>query len=120
MMHTHGTGKFSQDLVHYLPPIPSTFTTIKILKLCTILLCSMQHILIQKIKNSLLTNKKPAMKVTIATNHQYIFSPAIIYSFLITSFSRIQQFLRYQVINTTKPQFHHVSQVGVFAIKPAK
>ncbi len=52
MVPIHGTGKFFQHLRYYLPPIPTTCTTIKILKLCTILLCSTQHFLIQKIKKS--------------------------------------------------------------------
>ncbi len=56
MVPAHGTGKFCQYLGHYLPPKPSTFTRIKILILCTILLCSVHHILIQKeTKNSILT-----------------------------------------------------------------
>ncbi len=50
MVCIYGTGKFFQYLRHYLLPIPSTFTRIEILILCTILLCSVQHILIQKIK----------------------------------------------------------------------
>ncbi len=48
MVPVHGTGKFFQYLGHHLPPIPSTITRIKFLILCTILLCSAQHILIQK------------------------------------------------------------------------
>ncbi len=46
---------FFQYLGHHLPPIPSTITRIKILILCTTLLCSMQHILIKKTQNHILT-----------------------------------------------------------------
>ncbi len=55
MVSIHGTGKFFQYLGHHLPPIPFTITRIEIWILCTILLCSAQHILIQKTKKSLLT-----------------------------------------------------------------
>ncbi len=50
-----GQENLFKYLGHYLPPIPATFTAIKILKLCTILLCSTQHFLIQN-KNA--THKK--------------------------------------------------------------
>ncbi len=44
--------KIFQHLGHHLPLIPSTITRIKILILYTILLCSTQHMLIQKTKKS--------------------------------------------------------------------
>ncbi len=52
MVLIHGTKFYFHNLRHHLPLIPSTITTTKILKLCTILLCSAQHILIQKSKKS--------------------------------------------------------------------
>ncbi len=50
-----GQEKFFEYLRHHLQPIPSTITTIKILIICAILLCSVQHILIKKNKNHILT-----------------------------------------------------------------
>ncbi len=55
MVPIHGTGFFFQYLGHHLPPIPSTITRTKILILYTILLHSMQYILIQKTHKSHLT-----------------------------------------------------------------
>ncbi len=73
MVPVHGTGNFFQYLGYHLPPIPFTITRIKIFILCTILLCSVQHILIQITKNHILTfnRQKLATNITIASNHQF-------------------------------------------------
>ncbi len=113
-----GQEKFFEYLRHHLQPIPSTITTIKILIICAILLCSVQHILIKKTKITFwpLTNKKLATNVTIANNRQFLnLDPAIVYIFTAYFLQQISTVSELKAIYTPIPQFHHVSQFVVWA-----
>ncbi len=112
MVPIHGTGIFFQYLGHYLQSIPSTFTRIKILILCTILLCSVKHILIkQKTTNEYYhSNQSPILK----------FSPSNCLHFLnILPSADINHFWALKPF-TPMPLFHHVGHIGFVPIKTHK
>ncbi len=112
MVPIHRIGKFFWYLRYYLPPIPSNFTTIKILNWYIILLCSAQYFLIKKNPKKSHFDFWPTNNLQWRSPWQPITTSKILPQQLPTfsqnmSFSRFQPFLRYKTICTNICHFHH-------------